>query len=133
MSDLPILKAAPPTKITVLISGSGTNLGKLIEATQSGLLAPHQIIRVIGNRNNVEGRVGRQRAKDAGIPTEYFNMVTHKYHEKGEKDPSVLDEARRRYDADLAKKVLADGPDLVVCGKFCFSVGVFYSIYKSIF
>jgi len=106
-------KTLPETKITVLISGKGSNLGKLIEATQSsGPLSSHRIIRVISNRKNAGGL---KLAEDAGIPTSYHNLISGGYHGKGEKDEVVIREARRRYDADLAKIILDDGPDLVVC------------------
>lgn len=113
MSDLPPSKSAPQTNITVLISGKGSNLGKLIEATQSGLLAPHRIIRVISNRINAGGL---KLAEEAHIPTTYHNLIAGGYHAKGEKDGEVIRQAREKYDADLAKKILEDRPDLVVCG-----------------
>lgn len=115
MSDLPTSHTPPPTKITVLISGKGSNLGKLIEATQSGLLAPHRIIRVISNRKNAGGL---KLAEAANIPTRYHNLIGGGYHGKGEKNEEVVREARRSYDADLAKIILEDGPDLVVCGMY---------------
>ena len=101
----------PDTKVTVLISGNGSNLQALIDA--SSTIMPHlKIIRVISNRITA---FGLTRAKDASIPTAYHNLVSGKYHKKDEKDPLVKQQAREKYDAHLAELVLKDQPDLVVC------------------
>lgn len=101
----------PLTKATVLISGNGSNLQALIDASTT--LIPHlQIIRVISNRSKA---FGLTRAETASIPTNYHNLVSGKYHASGEKDPDVVKAAREKYDADLADLVLADEPDIVVC------------------
>ena len=52
--------------VVVLISGSGSNLQAIIDATQRGELNI-EIKAVISNRSGVKGL---QRAADAGIPTE---------------------------------------------------------------
>lgn len=72
-----------------------------------------QIIRVISNKSKANGL---NRAKQAGIPIAYHNLVSGKYHAAGEKDPAVKQAAREKYDADLAELVLADKPDIVICG-----------------
>jgi phosphoribosylglycinamide formyltransferase len=101
----------PPTRVTVLISGNGSNLQALIDASTTTM--PYlQIIRVVSNRANA---FGLTRAKGAGIPTIYHNLIAGKYHASGEKDPATVKQARERYDADLAQIVLGDKPDLVVC------------------
>jgi len=101
----------PPTKITVLISGNGSNLQALIDASTTTM--PHlQIIRVISNRKQA---YGLSRAEKASIPTAYHNLIAGKYLAAGEKDPSAQLRGREKYDADLADLVLADSPDLVVC------------------
>ncbi|TVY46749.1 Phosphoribosylglycinamide formyltransferase [Lachnellula occidentalis] len=100
----------PPTKATVLISGEGSNLQALIDAAP---LMPHlKIVRVISNK---AGANGLNRAKAVSIPTAYHNLVSGKYYAAGEKDPAVKAAAREKYDADLAAKVLADDPDIVIC------------------
>lgn len=101
----------PLTKVTVLISGNGSNLQALIDASSSTM--PYlKIVRVISNRANA---FGLTRAQNASIPTTYHNLIAGKYHASGERDPAVKQKAREKYDADLAEKVLADEPDLVVC------------------
>jgi phosphoribosylglycinamide formyltransferase len=113
MADsLPPAQASPPTKLTVLISGSGTNLQALIDASTAGLLPSTTIVRVISNKKGVQGLT---RAEKAGIPTAYHNLIFGKYLKSGEKDPSIIQKARAAYDADLADIVLQDKPDLVVC------------------
>lgn len=101
----------PVTKVSVLISGEGSNLQALIDATTTTM--PYlKIIRVISNKS---GANGLNRAKNASIPTAYHNLVSGKYLASGEKDPAVRKAGREKYDADLAKLILADEPDLVVC------------------
>ncbi|KAI1096066.1 phosphoribosylglycinamide formyltransferase [Rostrohypoxylon terebratum] len=100
-------------RISVLCSGNGTNLQALIDSCASN--APDsirgKIIKVTVNR---KGAYATTRAEKAGIPTDYFNLVKDGYQKLGEKDPEVLKEARLRYDADLAERILRDKPDLVV-------------------
>jgi phosphoribosylglycinamide formyltransferase len=101
----------PTTRVAVLISGNGSNLQALIDASTTTM--PYlKIIRVVSNRANA---FGLTRAQNAGIPTTYHNLIAGRYHASGEKEPAIVKQARERYDADLAEKVLADEPDLVVC------------------
>ncbi|KAF1984515.1 phosphoribosylglycinamide formyltransferase [Aulographum hederae CBS 113979] len=102
---------APQTKLTVLISGSGTNLQALIDACNNSTLPSTTIVRVISDR---KAAYGLQRASNAGIPTHYHNYPSYKkQHPPSEnRDES---KAREEYDADLASLILADSPDLVVC------------------
>lgn len=104
----------PPTKLTVLISGSGTNLQALIDATTSSPpTLPNTIItHVISNKKNA---YGLDRARSAGIKTSYHNLVAGHYLKSGEKDPEAIKAGREKYDADLAALILSDGPDLIVC------------------
>ena len=102
-------------RITVLISGSGTNLQALIDASNTPSLPSVQFVRVISDRKDVRGI---QRASVAGIPTAYHGILPYK---KKHPDPSpepTFPEARCAYDADLAALVLADNPHLVVCAGF---------------
>ncbi|CAG8981698.1 hypothetical protein HYALB_00006571 [Hymenoscyphus albidus] len=101
----------PTTKATVLISGEGSNLQALIDAT-SNLMPYLKIVRVISNKAKANGL---NRAKAAAIPTAYHNLVSGKYHKLGEKDESVKQAAREKYDEDLAKLILEDEPDIVIC------------------
>ena len=94
-------------RLTVLISGSGTNLAAILNACNTPQLPNASVVRVISNRKNAYGIT---RAQELRIPTIYHNLVTYK---KRFSD-SVL-EARSEYDKDLAELVKADNPDLVVC------------------
>ncbi|PLB37735.1 uncharacterized protein BDW47DRAFT_117739 [Aspergillus candidus] len=98
-----------PTRLTILISGSGTNLQAVIDKTADGTL-PTTIVRVISNRKNA---FGLERARRAGIPTQYHNLVAYK--KRHPDTPEGVQAAREEYDAELARLVVADGPDLVVC------------------
>ena len=52
-----------------------------------------------------------------GIPSEYFNLISNGFMAKGEKDEQKITEARQKYDAALAEKLLSPGrerPELIV-------------------
>ena len=102
-------------QILVLISGTGTNLQALIDATStppSRIQA--NICHVIANLG-VKAKPGLERAKRAGIPTtvrtlkSYRDQVPSQYPDQGV--------ARESYDADLADYILnkIQRPDLIVC------------------
>ena len=100
-----------PTRITILISGSGTNLQALIDAQLSSKFSePVSIVRVISNRR---AAYGLERAKIVGIQTEYHNLKAYK--DRHSSDDAGVAAARADYDKDLAALILKDKPDLVVC------------------
>ncbi|KAI8639068.1 phosphoribosylglycinamide formyltransferase [Parasitella parasitica] len=87
--------------IVVLISGSGTNLQALIDATQDGRLKG-KIIAVISNRKNA---FGLERAKKAGIPTRTFSLKQFKDQGKTRVD----------FDVHVATTIQTEyRPDLVI-------------------
>jgi formyltetrahydrofolate-dependent phosphoribosylglycinamide formyltransferase len=87
--------------IVVLISGSGTNLQALIDATQQGKLKG-KIIAVVSNRKNA---FGLERAKKAGIPTLTFSLKQFKDQGKTRVD----------FDVHVAKTIQEQyKPDLVI-------------------
>jgi formyltetrahydrofolate-dependent phosphoribosylglycinamide formyltransferase len=87
-------------RLVVLISGGGTNLQALIDATKMGALRA-QIALVVSNRRDAYGLT---RARDAGLPTLYFPLKP--YTDAGR--------PRADYDADLAARVAQAAPDLIV-------------------
>ena len=97
------------TRLTILISGNGTNLQAVIDKIAARQLSA-AIVRVISNRKTA---YGLERAKRAGLPILYHNLLKYK------KDHPSTDEgvraAREDYDAELAKLVLQDSPSLVAC------------------
>lgn len=98
-----------PIRTTILISGNGTNLQAVIDKVGAGQL-PAKLIRVLSNRKDA---FGLERAKRAGIPTLYHNLV--KYKKQHPATPEGVQLAREEYDAELARLVLQDEPELVVC------------------
>jgi phosphoribosylglycinamide formyltransferase len=98
-----------PIRLTVLISGNGSNLQAVIDKVGEGQI-PAKIVRVISNRKDA---YGLERAKRADIPTQYHNLV--KYKKQHPSTPEGVQAAREEYDAELARLVLADSPDLVAC------------------
>ncbi|KAF5123272.1 Phosphoribosylglycinamide formyltransferase [Metarhizium anisopliae] len=96
-----------PCRILVMASGFGSNFQALIDAVNEGkTIRNSQIIRLVTNRKNAYATT---RAEGAG--------KIHGFLPKGEKDEQKIAEARERYDAALAEKVLsADDkpPELIV-------------------
>ena len=115
--------ASTSFNITVLISGSGTNLQALLDAcgqgrsstdrSASGRVLPNaRICHVISNRKHAQGL---ERAKQAGVNTTYHNLQQYK-NNNAETEAGVK-AARAQYDAELAQKIVTHVPcpDLVVC------------------
>lgn len=102
---------ASPCRIVVMASGSGSNFQAVLDAVASGRIPNSQIVRLFVNRKTA---FAVSRAEKAGIPSEYFNMVSGGFQAKGEKDTERLADARSRYDAVLADKVIQQNPDLIV-------------------
>lgn len=113
LDDFVMASSAPtsPCRIVVMASGSGSNFQALLDGLASNRISNAQIVRLFVNRKTA---FAVTRAEKAGVPSEYFNMVAGGFQAKGEKDADKLREARTRYDAALAEKVLAEKPDLVV-------------------
>lgn len=95
-----------PIRLSVLISGSGTNLQAVIDDTS----LPAKTVRVISNRKDA---FGLERARRADIPTHYHNLL--KYKKQHPATPEGVQRAREEYDAELARLVVDDKPDLVAC------------------
>jgi phosphoribosylglycinamide formyltransferase 1 len=100
---LPALKssgAALSARLVVLVSGSGTNLAALLEATTAPAYGA-TIVAVGSDRDGVEGLV---RAELAGIPT--FVLRLSDFSD------------REAWDSAYADEVARYEPDLVVCAGF---------------
>ncbi|MDK1289936.1 phosphoribosylglycinamide formyltransferase [Pseudoalteromonas umbrosa] len=89
-----------PSRIVVLISGSGSNLQAIIDHCQSGDING-EIVNVISNKADAFGLV---RAEQAGINT---HVLSHKDFD-----------SREAYDEQLAKLIDSCNPDLVVLAGF---------------
>ena len=92
-------------RITVLISGGGSNLQALIDARDQGRLKV-EISHVISNRADA---FGLERARKAGIPTSILQQ---------DEFPQRAD-----YDRKLAELIAVGSPDLVVLAGFMRIVG----------
>jgi len=86
----------PPSRLVVLISGSGTNLQAILDACKGGGLNAH-VVAVVSNKADA---YGLERARGAGVPAIY--------------KPKPKDQDRSSYDSDLAKLVASYQPDWVV-------------------
>lgn len=84
----------------MLISGGGSNLQALIDATEAGHINGRVVV-VVSNRKKA---YGLERAEKHGIDRVYFPLKPYK--ETGK--------SRETYDADLAEAVALYQPDLIV-------------------
>ncbi|KAI0117421.1 phosphoribosylglycinamide formyltransferase [Daldinia grandis] len=106
--------AESPCRILVMASGFGSNFQALIDAISTGQLENSRIISLITNRKNAHAIV---RAEKAGIPWDYFNLISHGFLQKGETDEQKIAEGRQKYDAALAAKILStdkEKPELII-------------------
>lgn len=103
------------SKITVLISGNGSNFQALIDSCNTDALPHAKIVRVVSDRKDA---YGLKRAESASIPTTYHGILPYKKKHPDSSPNPTFEEARKAYDADLAQIVLADNPDIVVCAGF---------------
>jgi len=87
--------------LAVLVSGSGTNLQAIIDATESGLLPDTRVSVVVSNR---KAAYALQRAEAHGIPTICHPLYPYRQARR----------SRREYDADLASMLGKYPVDLVV-------------------
>jgi formyltetrahydrofolate-dependent phosphoribosylglycinamide formyltransferase len=86
--------------LVVFVSGSGSNLQAILDATSSGALSA-EVVLVVSNRKAAYGLV---RAREADVPTLYFPLKP--YRDAGK--------SREKYDADLAQRIQPYRPDLIV-------------------
>ncbi|RYP83768.1 hypothetical protein DL769_001300 [Monosporascus sp. CRB-8-3] len=99
----------PPCRILVMASGNGSNFQALIDGVAAGRIPNSRIVRLVVNRTKAYATT---RADRAGIPWEYFNLIGGGFLAKGERDEARVREARERYDAALAQRVLAGSGDV---------------------
>ena len=91
---------AEPTRIVILISGSGSNMQTIAAAIQKQEIEA-EICAIISNRPEA---LGLQKAKDMGIHTQILDHTQAK--------------SREEYDADLIHAIEEYNPDLVVLAGF---------------
>lgn len=92
-------------RITVLISGSGSNLQALLDASNTPSLPNASITYVLSSRSNAYGLV-RAQTHTPPIPTSVCALKTFLNKNQGA--------TRVDYDAEVARRVLESRPDLVV-------------------
>jgi phosphoribosylglycinamide formyltransferase len=92
-------------RITVLISGSGSNLQALIDAAGSDRLPNAKITFVLSSRSNAYG-LTRAATQSPPIPTSVCALKTFLNRNPGA--------TREHYDAEVARQVLNSKPDIVV-------------------
>jgi len=94
-----------PARLVVLVSGSGTNLQALLDATED----PAYGAVVVAVGADRDGIAGLDRARTAGVPTFVARVADHA--------------SRADWDAALTAEVAAYQPDLIVSAGFLKLVG----------
>ncbi|PNY23589.1 Phosphoribosylglycinamide formyltransferase, partial [Tolypocladium capitatum] len=74
-----------------MASGNGSNFQAILDAVASGTIPNAGICRLIVNRGKAYATT---RADNNGIPWEYFNLISHGFQQKGERDLEKLQESR---------------------------------------
>ncbi|WWD17973.1 hypothetical protein CI109_102418 [Kwoniella shandongensis] len=92
-------------RITVLISGSGTNLQALLDAASTPRLPNAAITYVLSSRSNAYG-LTRAKTQNPPIPTSVCALKTFLNRNPGS--------TREHYDGEVARQVLQSRPDIVV-------------------
>ncbi|KAK4698580.1 phosphoribosylglycinamide formyltransferase, partial [Phenoliferia sp. Uapishka_3] len=109
--SLATLKLDEPRKFrtTVLISGSGSNLGAILAALPTDL-SNSIVTHVLSSRPSAYG-LTRAKEHNPPIPTSSFSLLAYRKTADKELDPTAVREA---YDVDLAARIRKTRPDLVV-------------------
>ena len=94
-----------PARLVVLVSGTGTNLQALLDASRD----PAYGATVVAVGSDRPGTIAEQRARDAGIPAFTVSLTDY--------------DTREDWDGALTASVAAHGPDLVVSAGFLKLVG----------
>ena len=92
----------PPVRLVVLLSGSGSNLQAILDATRNGPLSAAAVVLVVSDRASA---YGLERAAQAGVPT--LLLPIRPFAQAGK--------TREEYDAALAEAILPHAPDLIIC------------------
>ncbi|KAK0746484.1 formyl transferase [Schizothecium vesticola] len=113
---------APTCRILVMASGNGSNFQAIIDAVADGRIPNSTIVQLVVNRGKAYATT---RADNSNIPWEYFNLIAHGFQAKTDKDPESIQQARNKYDAALAKKILESNqrPDLIVLAGWMYIFG----------
>ncbi|CAR28025.1 ZYRO0D12056p [Zygosaccharomyces rouxii] len=106
-------------RITVLISGSGSNLQSLIDAQAQKELGEGQITCVISSSKKA---YGLQRAEMANIPTKVCSLYPF-VKDVPKSDEVGRQKCRVQFEEELARQVLEQKPDLVVCAGWLLILG----------
>lgn len=106
-------------RISVLISGSGSNLQALIDAQDKNELGNAKIVSVISSSKKA---FGLTRASKSDIPTKVHSLYPY-IRDISKDDKEKRADARVQFEKDLAEVVLSDDPDLVVCAGWLLILG----------
>lgn len=110
---------AQTARATILVSGTGSNLQAIIDATKPGKPLHNliEIIKVFSDRE--KGKTGLARAETEGIPTVLLPSKNFKDEYPKKDEEALFDETwRHKFDQELAKQLLHDKPDMVINAGF---------------
>jgi len=106
-------------KAAILVSGTGSNLQAIIDATKPGKPLHNllEVVKVFSDRE--KGKTGLARAEKENIPTQLIPSKKFKDDYPKKEDEALFDEVwRHRFDQELASQLLKDKPDMVINAGF---------------
>ena len=106
-------------KVVVLISGNGSNLQSILDASGGNYLPHTKVSLVVSNKKDA---YGLKRAENANVPTLYFPLKPY----------TSAGKTREEYDEDLAKEIKNLVPDIdlvVLAGWMHILSWVFIQLY----
>ncbi|GMM41673.1 hypothetical protein FOG48_01419 [Hanseniaspora uvarum] len=106
-------------KITVLISGSGSNLQAIMDAIDKEIIPNAEIVNVISSSKNAYGLT---RASNKGIPTQVHSLYPY-YKGIPKEDKEQRKQKRIEYEVKLAEIINSTTPDIVVCAGWLLILG----------
>ncbi len=108
-----------PYRVTVLISGSGSNLQAILDATAASdrLLADCKVTAVISSRSDAYGLTRARSTKPVPTPAEAFPLLRWK------KLPGNESKSRQDWDHQLAHTIVDTRPDVVVLAGWMLILG----------
>ena len=111
--------ASRAVRATILVSGTGSNLQAIIDATKPGKPLHNlvEIAKVFSDRD--KGRTGLARAEKENIPTHLLPSKQFKDEYPKKENEALFDEVwRHKFDQELAAQLLKDKPDMVINAGF---------------
>lgn len=112
-------KKTAKKRITVLISGSGSNLQAIMDSVENATIPNAEIVSVISSSKKAYGLT---RASNKSIPTQVHSLYPY-YKGIPKEDTEARKQKRVEYEIKLAEIINSTNPDIVVCAGWLLILG----------